>query len=209
VKFKVLALSLLVSGTLFANPAADVVKRLQASYEKINTIEAKFDQTYRSARFDEKKAKGKVVLAKPGKMRWDYSDPKGRVMVADGKTLTMFDPEDRQALVSEISSEGELPVPLSFLWGKQKIADAFESSWNSKGKILTLIPKKSIPNVTEVQLTLKEDGQILIMASRVIDALGGESELRFSDLRLNKSVSDKTFAYEVPQGIPKVGITKK
>src|SRR5437867_299158 len=78
----------------------EVVHQLQKSYDQIQSIEANFEQTYRSKRFDEKVNRGKLAIIKPGKMRWDYSEPKGKVLVSNGKQILLYDPEDHQALVT-------------------------------------------------------------------------------------------------------------
>ncbi len=202
---------LIFSPCVFAESAEDVVQELQASYEAIHTISARFHQTYRSKRFEPRDGEGLLWLQKPGKMRWDYTVPKGRVLVSDGKNLMLYDPADEQVLVSRISKEEGLPIPLSFLWGKEKIADVFSVTLaqhaESKGEIrLRCVPRKPIPNVVEVELTLRRQKPVLIVASRVIDALEGENQLTFSDLKTNPPVSEKRFEFKPPPGARKVPI---
>ena len=36
-------------------------------------------------------------LKKPGRMRWDYEKPEKKLMVSDGSTLWVYEPEDEQA----------------------------------------------------------------------------------------------------------------
>ncbi len=38
-------------------------------------------------------AKGEVVFAKPGKMRWSYASPEPSLVVSDGATLWVYDPQ--------------------------------------------------------------------------------------------------------------------
>src|SRR5262245_36412727 len=101
VLLSLLLLPLAAQPTGAQEKVGEVLEQLQKSYESVRTIQAEFEQVYRSRRFDEKKAKGNLTIAKPGKMRWDYDEPKGKVLVSDGKKMTLFDPEDRQAMVSE------------------------------------------------------------------------------------------------------------
>ncbi len=37
------------------------------------------------------------MLRKPGRMRWDYSQPKGKLFVCDGKNLWIYTPADNRA----------------------------------------------------------------------------------------------------------------
>jgi outer membrane lipoprotein carrier protein len=205
-----LALLLFTAPAASAEATRDLVAKLQASYDTITTIEASFKQTYRSRRFDDKVTEGRVVFSKPGKMRWDYSKPKGRVLVADGKTMTLYDPDDRQALETAVPASGDLPVPLSFLWGKQRIDEAFDVTpvAEKDGEArLRLRPKRSIPNVSEVTLTLRLTAPVVITRTQVQDELGGESDIAFSGIRTNVPVPDGRFAFEIPKGVSRVPIS--
>src|SRR6266487_3801588 len=93
-----LQLLCLLAPEAHAKTAHELVSQLQTAYFRITSVEASFSQTYRSKRFGEKKASGKVVFVKPGKMRWDYDSPKGKVMVSDGSKVVLYDPEDQQAI---------------------------------------------------------------------------------------------------------------
>lgn len=187
-----------------------IVDRLQKSYDSIQTIEAKFDQTYRSLRFDDKKMEGEMVVSKPGKMRWDYLVPKGRVLVSDGKWITLYDPDDRQALISAQPKEGGLPVAVSFLAGRGRLKELFkitlkEDKRSTTGEVtLRCEPIRPEPNVAEVDLTLKMGDPVLVTTTKIIDALGGENILAFSDIRVNRSVPAKRFDFKPPKGTPLV-----
>ncbi len=188
---------------LFAADTGDLLIKLQKSYESVKTIQAEFEQVYRSKRFDEKKAKGILTIAKPGKMRWDYDEPKGKVLVSDGKKMTLFDPEDRQAMVSDQPPKEKLPVALSFLWGEAKLSETFRCELvpqAEKEKVLKCTPKKPIPNVSEIDLTLSTDEPLMVTRSRVFDEIGGESDIHFKKIRRNVEVSDKKFAFSPPPG---------
>jgi outer membrane lipoprotein-sorting protein len=191
----------------------DVVNRLQKSYESIKTIQAKFEQTYKSRRFDEKKTKGSVAISKPGKMRWDYTEPKGRVFSSDGALITLYDPDDRQALISPQPKEGGLPVAVTFLTGKGKLRDLFsiDLAKEAQGReaeevVLRCEPKNAEPNVREIFLTVKMGETTLVTGTRIVDALGGESEIRFSDIVVNTPLKGVEFSFKPPRGTPLVSM---
>src|SRR5262249_33458770 len=152
-----------------------LIQKLQTTYDKINTVQAHFEQTYRPKRFQEKKTSGAVTLVKPGKMRWDYIRPKGRVFVSDGEQITLYDPEDRQAMVTPMPKNDSLPVAFAFLWGKGKLEKLFKVSVHSQQSfesVLKLVPKEEVPNVREVYLTMAMKGPAWVTGSKVIDPLG-------------------------------------
>ena len=186
--------------------ATSVTRKLQKSYESIRSIEADFEQIYRSKRFEDRKSHGHVWMEKPGKMRWDYDEPKGKVMVSDGEKITLYDPEDNQALVSSVGKGDDLPPPLSLLWGKGKITDEFSVEFpkeNNDAKageiVLECIPKKPIPNVSKVFLFVEPGKDMVVTATNVIDALGGENRIRFTGLKRNPAVALHRFKFEIPK----------
>jgi outer membrane lipoprotein carrier protein len=212
-KLLTFGLLFLLAGVARAESDPDaVVNRLQKSYDSIRTIEATFDQTYRSLRFDPKQSGGTVVISKPGKMRWDYLNPKGRVMVSDGKRFTLYDPDDRQALIADQPKEEGLPLAVSFLAGRGRLKEMFRIRIETNARaapdevVLRCIPLRPEPNVAEVYLTVRTTDPVLVTSSRIVDSLGGENEIRFTDLRVNRPVADALFAFHPPQGTPVVSM---
>ncbi|HLG18681.1 MAG TPA: outer membrane lipoprotein carrier protein LolA [Bdellovibrionota bacterium] len=212
---KIIPAACLLTWAVSANGAEvqGVVDQLQKSYDHIQSIEANFEQTYRSKRFDEKINRGKLAIVKPGKMRWDYREPKGKVLVSNGKEILLYDPEDHQALVTPQPAQSDLPVALAFLWGGAKLTDKFTVSLKGEKKTedkqettLRCLPKEPIPNVKEVFLTVRSGEPMLVVASRVIDSLEGESEIRFTDIRVNPSIENRRFEFKPPKNTPIVSM---
>lgn len=192
-----------------------LIHELQQTYDSIHTIRANFEQTYRSIRFDPKTSEGKVILAKPGKMRWEYKKPKGRVLVADGTKITLYDPEDGQALISPQPKEGGLPLGLSFLIGGARLEDSFVCKFfldskmkNEEETSLQCKPKEPDPNFKEMYFTLqRKKEKLLVVATRIIDALDGENEIRFSKLDVNLKISPRRFDFSPPEDVPVVSMS--
>ncbi len=202
-----------ISAPAFALDAADLVNRLQKSYESVRTVGADFTQEYRSRRFDPRGATGRVVIQKPGRMRWDYAEPKGKVLVMDGEKITLYDPSDRQALVGAQPKDENLPVALAFLWGHGRLKEEFNITLESEkvtGKettaTLKCVPKKPMPNVSEVMLTVRLAEPMVVTATRVRDGFGGENEITFSKIKVNEKTADRFTTYKPPSGVPVVSM---
>ena len=61
---------------------------MQAFYDQTKSVEATFHQTYFHRLYDKyDRSAGTVEFQKPGKMRWDYAAPNGKVIVSNGKRL--------------------------------------------------------------------------------------------------------------------------
>ena len=59
-----------------ATSVPDLVKRLQARYDSTDGFRADFTQEVESATLGQKvESRGTVVFKKPGRMRWEFSEP--------------------------------------------------------------------------------------------------------------------------------------
>ena len=108
-------------------PAATVVARVQKYYDATKDLRAKFEQRSASASRAPSKASGEVWLKKPGKMRWDYAKPDKKLMVSDGATLWVYEPDDEQAYKQDLKGNA-LPAQVSFLLGEGKLDKEFDAS---------------------------------------------------------------------------------
>src|SRR5262245_16265560 len=105
--------------------AAATLAKVQKFYDSTKDLHARFEQTLESGIGGKKKASGEVWLKKPGRMRWDYTRPEKKLMLADGQTLWVYEPEDEQAFKQDLKSS-TLPVSVTFLLGQGKLADEFD-----------------------------------------------------------------------------------
>ena len=66
----------------------EVVKQLQARYEKTKDLQADFTQKTRIEGFERPvTSSGKVYIKKPGRLRWDYLDPADATSLERGNRL--------------------------------------------------------------------------------------------------------------------------
>jgi outer membrane lipoprotein-sorting protein len=186
-----------------------VVQEIQEAFQKIQTIETGFEQTVKSTRFGEKKSSGKLVVQRPGKMIWNYDNPKGKVFSANGEIITLYDPEEKQALVSPQPKNGKLPAGLSFLMGESNLTEFFfveieyDKKNNSGNREIKLLckPRGEVIEFKELELIFEWSPQLVLISSKTKDMLDSENEILFRKMKLNKSVSAKAFDVKLPKGI--------
>jgi len=80
-------------------PAADLkgwIASVERRYNSARTMEAGFEQSY-LAQGRKRVERGDLSLRKPGRMRWEYSNPAGKLFVADGKWVWMYSPATEKA----------------------------------------------------------------------------------------------------------------
>ncbi|MET0385302.1 MAG: outer membrane lipoprotein carrier protein LolA, partial [Polyangiales bacterium] len=119
-----------------AAPAADqagpTLASVQSFYDQTRDISADFTQTYVNKLYDKTvRSQGHVAFKKPGKMRWDYAKPNGKVIVANSGKLTVFEPgeepSDRGQVFEQTFGQTDLTQAMSFLLGTGKLVDDFDA----------------------------------------------------------------------------------
>ncbi|HUL30119.1 MAG TPA: outer membrane lipoprotein chaperone LolA, partial [Thermodesulfobacteriota bacterium] len=109
----------------FCATGPEVLNEIQTRYEKTNDFEATFVQEYTGKGVRQSsRGEGKVYFKKKGMMRWDYTTPNQK-LVSDGHTLWYYQPEEKQVLVSDISSVLKERTPLAFLAGEGNLGRDF------------------------------------------------------------------------------------
>jgi outer membrane lipoprotein carrier protein len=205
---------LLVLNCSWAHAAGSpsVVSEIQNEFQKIQTIETDFEQTISSTRFGEKKSSGKLLIRRPGKMIWNYSDPKGKVFSANGDIITLYDPEEGQALVSPQPKDGKLPAGLSFLMGQSNLTDFFfvevvSDAKNPAGQRevkLFCKPRGDVAEFKELELTFAWKPNLMLVSSTTKDMLDSKNDIQFTKMKMNPSISSKAFDVKLPKGTPVV-----
>jgi len=96
----------------------------ESSYHGVQTIRADFTQTYVSG--DRTRVEsGVVYFARGGLMRWDYHWPQPKLFLADGKTLMLYIPEDKQLTRSPLKASDDVRIPFLLLLSKLDLRRVF------------------------------------------------------------------------------------
>jgi outer membrane lipoprotein carrier protein len=187
--------------------AAEVADRVQRRYEKVRDLRARFEQqTERAAlggaKTDALLARGEVVFAKPGKMRWTYESPEPSLVVSDGQTLWIFDEKARE--VQKLSlGEGFLSAAgLQFLLGEGKLAEEFRitaQGCDGAAATLLLAPKRDA-QYERLDLTV-DRASGAVRETGVVDLFGNRTRVAFEDVRENAGVDGDLFRFAVPKGV--------
>ena len=197
--------------------ADSVAGAVQAFYDQTSSVEADFHQTYFNRLYEKyDRSSGTVAFQKPGKMRWNYAKPNGKVLVSDGKRLLVFEPGEGKEpgqVFERTLSESQLPQALSFLTGTGKLADDFTfrlldaSKQGFKGgHVLELRPRKDTPHYDRILFYVDADPNRLGLVHRVliVDPAGNRNRFDFRKLKFNRELSTKVFAYKPPLGTRRI-----
>ena len=182
-----------------------LAQALQARYQGVKDFSADFVQTYRGGVLrTQTRERGTVTVKKPGRMRWVYTSPEKKEFVSDGVKVYSYIPQDKQVMVTSVPADDQATTPALFLAGKGDVARDFTAAYVDStipGAVaLKLTPRKSEPEYEYLVVTL--DPQTLqIRALTTRDRQGGESTLTFTNLKENRGLTDKEFAFRIPRGV--------
>ena len=201
-----LALGLPAALDAQSKPTAEALaKSLQQRYQGIRDFSADFTHSYRGGVLrTQTRESGTMSVKKPGRMRWVYTSPERKEFVADGVKVYSYIPEDKQVLVTNVPADDQATTPALFLAGKGDISRDFTAAYADgapAGTVaLKLTPRKHEPEYEYLVVTV-DAATLQIRALTTKDRQGGESTLTFSNLKENRGIPDKDFAFRIPRGV--------
>jgi outer membrane lipoprotein carrier protein len=147
------------------------------------------------------------LLLKPGRMRWDYSIPAGKLFLIDGKNAWFY--VEGAAQVQRIPAKelDDLRSPLRFLLGHAELEKELTGLHLDAGRAghgelaLTGQPKGQQDRVRRITIAIvPSTGSITAM--EIEEADGALTRFTFSNEEPNALVPEGTFRFSPPPGIP-------
>jgi outer membrane lipoprotein carrier protein len=206
-----LLLGLCVGPTAEAGKAPglnELVARVQARYDRTQHLHAHFRQETRLHGFDQvQTGAGEVWIRKPGMMRWDYTKPEPQTIIANGDTLWIYLPRERQVIRDQVNHSMGTRTPALFLAGQARLTELFNITGapaqdpSEAGLLsLELTPKAGGSPHTHVQLGI-DSTSYLVRRVRLTDALGNITTMWFSNIDTEGRVEPSMFQFQVPPGV--------
>jgi len=185
----------------------DLARSLQQKYDGVRDFSADFTHVYRGGLLRKQLTeRGHLLIKKPGKMRWEYTEPEEKLFVSDGAKLYSYIPQDKQVIVSSVPSD-DAAVPTLFLAGKGNLLRDFTVSFDDKAtevpsgaRALKLVPKTPQPDYDWLVLIV-DPSTLLLRGLLTTDAQGGTSKFSFTNLKENVGLADKAFTFRIPRGV--------
>jgi outer membrane lipoprotein carrier protein len=181
-----------------------IVDSLQKNYDATVDFVADFRQETEVKTLNRKlKASGKLYFKRPGKMLWRYEEPKGQFVLADGKNLYFYQPEQNQVIKSPLKNAFRSDIPLSFLLGLGNLKKEFSATLKGIEEnqyVLHLEPKGELGGFSEVLVGVGRSTSDIDWVS-VRDAAANVTTIRFSAMRKGVGVQESLFRFQVPDGV--------
>jgi outer membrane lipoprotein carrier protein len=186
--------------------AADVdlntlLKGIELRYNRAKTLRVHFVESYSVQGRARKSESGELTLRKPGRMRWDYSAPSGKLFVSDGKDVYLYTPDAHRVEKAKLKASEDMRAPLAFLLGKLDFAKDFrnfEMQPEGANYVITAQAKYDKLPYDKVQMLISPDGQIqrLVVNTQDLAIL----TFQFDGETLNPPVDDALFKFQMPAG---------
>ena len=96
------------------------LRRWTITTTRCSRLRVNFTESYPGMGMDRHES-GVLLLEKPGRMRWNYAEPPGKVFVLDGKYGWFYTPGDAQVQQIPAKKLDDLRSPLRFLLGHAQL----------------------------------------------------------------------------------------
>lgn len=149
---------------------------------------------------------GRVALSAPRLFRWEYSKPYPQLIVADGKTVWVYDP-DLEQVSRRPQGSAEQDSPLAALIDPARLDRDYlvEDGGEADGlQWLVLRPKQGADDAPfqSARLGMASSG---LSRMEIVDALGQRTRISFSGWKRNPGFERGTFVFTPPAGVDVVG----
>ena len=188
-------------------PAEDLARAIQAHYDTVHDFTADFEQSYVGGVLRKRVTEqGRLSVKKPGRMRWDYTQPDPKTFVSDGSQIYSYLPADHQVYVSPMPSADQATTAVLFLVGKGDLVRDFDVRYADDAHplpgdvALRLDPKLPDRDYDWLELVVNQK-TLQIRQLIAADSQGGTSTFTFRNLQENVGLSDKTFEFRIPRGV--------
>ncbi len=178
-----------------------MLKAVEARYNHAETLQVLFHESYTAPGQPRRAEAGTLTLRKPGRMRWNYTSPEGKLFVSDGKFLWLYTPSNHQVEKMKIKESDDMRAPLAFLLGKLHFDKEFRniaSAPVANGIQITADPKTDSLPYTKVEFVVGPDNVI-----RHVKVTGFDQsilEFDFDQEKLNPTLEAKLFQFTMPPG---------
>jgi outer membrane lipoprotein carrier protein len=180
----------------------DLLNKSELRYNHAQTLQVVFTEQYTPPGSIRRTESGTLLLRKPGRMRGEYSQPKGKLFVSDGKFLWLYTPGDNRAEKMKLKETEDMRAPLAFLLGKLHFNKEFR---NLQGRLegsdtrITGEPKSEDLPYASVEFLVAPDGRI-----RELKVTGPDHSLldfTFDQEKLDPQLDAKLFQFKAPPGV--------
>jgi outer membrane lipoprotein carrier protein len=183
------------------SPLDRLLNSVERHYNGVRTLQVAFQESYTGAGRPKRSEAGDLFLRKPGKMRWQYTTPAGKLFLSDGKQVYYYNPATNRAEKVKMKETEDLRAPLAFLLGRldfQKDFKDFETRQDGPFTVIEANPKTDRVPYKHVEFSVSPQFEI-----RKLTVTGHDNAIlsfNFENERMNPPINDSMFKFKLPPG---------
>jgi len=182
---------------------ARTMQQLQERYRHFTALEAHFKHSLKATALNQDEVEeGTVYMERGGLMRWDYSRPRGKLAIADGRDSYLYLPSENQVFVQPLPEGGQAPLALRLLTGNVDLGTevACKKAYAmNKVVVLALGLKHDHQGIKDLEIAYDPALQVITEVFYK-DALGNQISLTLTDISFPARLDSKLFHFTVPEG---------
>jgi outer membrane lipoprotein carrier protein len=178
-----------------------LLKSIEDHYNRARTLEVHFAESYSVQGRARKSESGELTLRKPGRMRWDYTSPAGKLFVSDGKDVYLYTPDAHRVEKTKLKASEDVRTPIAFLLGKldfEKDFHDFKLQPEGADYQVTAQAKSDKLPYDHIEMLVTSSGEI----KRLV--INGQDQsvltFQFDGEKMNPPVNDALFKFQMPAG---------
>lgn len=181
-----------------------LMDNIQHTYDQTPAFTAEFVQISTLTSIQrQQSSSGRVYIAKPHAIRWEYSKPELQTILYDGTILRIYTPKRRQLLQSVIDENQRSNMALLFLAGVGNLRDTFTvtplPNTESGMAHVRLSPRSTQAGFVELHLVVNTRNYF-VERLLIHDNIGNLTEIRLLSPQISASLPTNTFEFTPPPG---------
>jgi outer membrane lipoprotein carrier protein len=193
----------LFAGAAFAAgpDLSSTLKAVEDRYNRAQTLQITFSEGYQAQGKTRKPETGTLFLRKPGRMRWQYTAPAGKLFLSDGKFVYLITPDSNRIQKMKAKESEDMRAPLAFLLGRlhfEKDFQNFQSRNEGADNWISAEPKS--PDLPYTKVEFQVTPLFQIRRVRVTGQDQSVLDFQFDQEKLNPALDSKLFQFVLPPG---------
>jgi len=185
--------------------AQSLARKVDRHYNQLHSLQAGFTESYEGLGIRRVESRT-LLLLKPGRMKWEYSAPAGKLCLLDGRYAWFYSRGDSQVQRIPARELDDLRSPLRFLLGHTKLEKELNNLTLAPGSngsfTLTGQPKGQEQRVQRLTLTVTAEGTITGIEIEETD--GALTRFTFTGEVTDAPLPAGAFRFTPPPGVPVV-----
>jgi outer membrane lipoprotein carrier protein len=201
-------LALLLIATV-QSPADKAIDAAVKAYANIRTAKATFEQTITNPLLGATlKSKGEFEQSRPNRFAFRFSDPKGDVIICDGKFVWAYLPTSAPGRVNRAQCGGEGTAALDLIGeffsnptARYTIGDGGAAKVGDRNAHIVLLTPKSRDAAFVRAKVWIEPASGALLQFEAVEQNGLTRLVRITNFAPNAAVSERSFKFAVPKGV--------